>query len=166
MKPVPTQATSRERACPELVEGAPRHTSLFACHADEIFHLAQIFFQSFASGGGEAIFGARHASFKKFVAGDVASLFQLAGMHAEVAVGGLEQALEVVEAERIVDGQRAHDAQPQSLMDDAIELGQLGGGVRTLRALSAPGNMRGRCGPLGEKSGSTHRVSSQSINQR
>ena len=47
-------------------------------------------------------------------------------MHAQVAVGGLEHALEVVEAERIVGGERADDAEADALVNQAIEFGKLG----------------------------------------
>ena len=42
-------------------------------------------------------------------------------MNAEIAVGRLEHALQVVEAQRVVRGERADDAQPNALMNQAIE---------------------------------------------
>ena len=42
--------------------------------------------------------GAGDAAFEIFCAGDVVGFFELAGVDAEVAVGGFEDAFEIVEA--------------------------------------------------------------------
>ena len=55
----------------------------------------------------------RGCGLRRTCAGDVAGLFELARVDAEVAVGGFEQAAEVVEAERVVDGERADDAEAE-----------------------------------------------------
>jgi len=47
-------------------------------------------------------------------------------MDAEVAVGGFEDALEVVEAEGIVGGEGADDAEADALVDQAVEFGEFG----------------------------------------
>ena len=44
-----------------------------------------------------------------------------------LAVGRLQQLLELAEAERIVHGQSAEDSQPRALMDETVELGRAGG---------------------------------------
>ena len=51
-------------------------------------------------------------------------LLELARMHAEVSVSGFEHALEIVEAQRIVGGQRADDSQANALMDQSVQLRQ------------------------------------------
>ena len=51
-------------------------------------------------------------------------------MDAEVAVGGLEHALEIVEAERFVGGEGADDAEADALVNQAIEFGKFGGAER------------------------------------
>ena len=56
--------------------------------------------------------------------------FELAGVDAEVAVGGFEDALEVVEAEGIVGGEGADDAETDAFVDQAIEFGEFGGDGR------------------------------------
>jgi len=99
---------------------------LFSGYADPLFHLVQVFGESAAAGGGEAVLGAGDAGFEKFVAGDVFGFFEFAGVDAEVAVGGFEDALEVVEAERIVGGEGADDAEADALVDEAIEFGEFG----------------------------------------
>jgi len=57
------------------------------------------------------------------VANDVAGVLKLAGVHAEVAVAGVKQALEIGEAEGVVDSESADDAEAKPLVDDAVELG-------------------------------------------
>jgi len=68
------------------------------------------------------------------VANDVAGVLKLAGVHAEVAVGGVKQALEIGEAEGVVDSESADDAEAKPLVDDAVELGN-GVAVGRLRGL-------------------------------
>ena len=72
--------------------------------ANPLLHQIEIFGESAATGGGEAIFGAGDAAFEIFQAGDVLGSLQLAGVDAEIAVGGFENALEVAEAEAGVGG--------------------------------------------------------------
>src|SRR5207247_384964 len=69
----------------------------------------------------EAELGARHPAFERLDAFDVAGLFEAAGVHAEVAVGGADQVLELVEGERLGHRERAHDGQPDPLVDEAVE---------------------------------------------
>ena len=100
---------------------------IFAGDADPFFHLVEVFGEGAAAGGGEAVLGAGDAAFKKFHAGNVLRFFELAGVDAEVAVGGLEDALEVVEAEGVVGGEGADDAEANAFVDQAIEFGEFGG---------------------------------------
>ena len=51
---------------------------------------------------------------------------ELAGVDAEVAVCGFEHAFEIVEAEGIVGGEGADDAEAYPLVNQAIELGEFG----------------------------------------
>jgi hypothetical protein len=97
---------------------------MFAGDANPGFHLIEVFAQSAAAGRSEAIFGARNASLKKLHAGNVLRFFQLAGVDAEISVGGLEHALEVVKAERVVSGKCTDDAEANALMNKTIELGE------------------------------------------
>jgi hypothetical protein len=48
-------------------------------------------------------------------------------VRAQVAVGGAEQLLEIGERERAVYGERAHDSEPDSLVNQPIELQGIGG---------------------------------------
>ena len=63
----------------------------------------------FESGGGQAV-SLRHAALEALLARDVPGVFELARVHAQVAVGRLEQPLEVVERQRVVHRERADDA--------------------------------------------------------
>src|SRR5438094_2245997 len=88
--------------------------------------MIEIALESAAARRCEAVFGFRHAAFKGFRAGDILRVLELARVHADVAVGGLEQLLEIVESERFVDSQRAHDAESHPLMDELVEIGWAG----------------------------------------
>jgi hypothetical protein len=47
-------------------------------------------------------------------------------MNAEIAVGSLEHALKVVEAERIVGREGAHNPKPNALVNQSVEFGEFG----------------------------------------
>jgi hypothetical protein len=89
--------------------------------------LIEVLRQGAAAGGGEAIFGARDASFEKLYAGDVLCLFEFAGVDAEIAVCGFEDAFEIVKAEGLVGGESAYDSQANALVNQAIELREFEG---------------------------------------
>jgi hypothetical protein len=98
--------------------------------------LIEIFGEGAATGGREAVLGARDATFEKLYAGNVLRFFELAGVDAEVAVGGLEDTLEVVEAEGVVGRQGADDAETNAFVNQAIEFGKfVGAGVNFLMRL-------------------------------
>jgi hypothetical protein len=57
-------------------------------------------------------------------------------VNTEIAVGRLEHALEVVETERIVGGERADDSEANTLVDQAIKFRKFGSPRR--RRLNLP----------------------------
>src|SRR5919205_3788683 len=95
---------------------------LVAHRLDQRFHMVQVALKRAATGLGQTIFGLRNPSIEGFRAGDVLRFLQLAGMHAEVAVRRLEERLEIAEAERLVDGERADDPQAHPLVNQAIQV--------------------------------------------
>src|SRR3984885_1140400 len=90
--------------------------------ADERFHVVQIFFQRAAAGRGQAIFRFRHAPVEGLGTAQIAGIFQFAGMHAQVAVGGAQQLLQFVEGERFVHGEGTDDGQARAFVDQAVEI--------------------------------------------
>src|SRR5512147_1390516 len=124
------------------------------------FHVIEIPLQRPAAGSGQAVFGAGRAALERLGAGDVVGVLELARMHAEVAVGDLEQTLELVEAGPLHTGERRHDAQADPLVDQAIELG--GGAGR------AAGGGRGaaRGGGMPDCVRFSHRTSARSTVRR
>src|SRR5580658_374149 len=94
----------------------------FARDANQRFHVVQIFFQRAASGGRQAIFRFRHAPVEGFGTAQVACVFQLAGVDAQVAVRGAQQFLQFIKGERFVDGQRADDREARALVDQAVQI--------------------------------------------
>src|SRR2546425_7300751 len=88
--------------------------------------MIEIALESAAARRCEAVFGFRHAAFEGLRAGDILRVLELARVHADVAVGGLEQLFQVVEGERFIHGKRAHDTEPHALMDDPVEIGRAG----------------------------------------
>ena len=55
--------------------------------------MVQIFFERPPAGCRQAILGLRHAPVERFGAGDVARIFQLSRVDAQIAVGGAQQCL-------------------------------------------------------------------------
>src|SRR5204863_2075615 len=72
-------------------------------------------------GSRQTVFGPGRASLKRFGAIDIAGVFQLAGVDAEIAVGCLDRMLQLVESERFVCGQGADDSQAQTLVNQPID---------------------------------------------
>jgi len=103
---------------------ATQASLLVAGEADPLLHLVEVLGEGAASGGGEAVFGAGDAGFEIFQAGNVIGFFELAGVDAEIAVGGLEDALEVLEAEAGVGGEGADDSETNALVNEAVEFGE------------------------------------------
>src|SRR4051812_5357277 len=88
---------------------------------DEGFHVREIAFQSGPSMRTQAVFGAGEPSMELLFADNVAGVFQLAGVDAEIAVGGGESLFQVVECHALVDSKGANDAEPEPLMNDTVE---------------------------------------------
>ena len=106
-------------------EGARATQLLVSGEADPVLHLIEVVGEGAAAGGGETVLGAGNAGFEKFQAGNVFGFFEFAGVDAEVAVGGFEDAFEVVEAEAGVGGESADNSEPDALVDQAVEFGEL-----------------------------------------
>src|SRR5579871_3291423 len=84
----------------ETCSSANSGTLTFSHGLDQRFHVIQVFFERPASGGSQAVFGARQPPFERFRAGDVMRVFEFARVHAQIAVRGLEQLLQLVERQR------------------------------------------------------------------
>src|SRR5450759_3356749 len=104
-----------------LLYKASDQKNLAPCRLDDLFHPVEVALQGPASRGAQPVFGLRHAPFEVLVALHVARLFQFASVDTEVPVGRLQDALQFVEAELIVYGQRTDDAQPNALVDHRIQ---------------------------------------------
>src|SRR5579863_513334 len=115
---------------------------LLAGARDELLHLVQIGVERFPARGSEAVFGAGDASLEKLVAAEIAGRLQFLRVHAKVAVGGLEDALEIIETQGIVDGEGADDAKTQALVNQAIEFRQLAGRTRCANGSCRSGSGR------------------------
>src|SRR5688500_3485188 len=97
-----------------------RESASGASGADQPFHVREVALQRLPPSPGEPELGSRHPAFEGFVAAQVSRFLQLAGMHAQIAVGGAEQMLELVEGEGLVDRERTHDRQPDPLVDQPV----------------------------------------------
>src|SRR5207249_5535433 len=82
----------------------------------------QILLERAAAGRGQAVLRARNASLEHLVARDVLRVLELARMDAEIAVGRLQQPLQVVERQPLVHRQRTDDAETKTLVNEPIEL--------------------------------------------
>src|SRR2546427_2356288 len=74
--------------------------------------MIEIALQGAAARGRQPVLGLGDAAGERLAARDVLRLLELAGVHAQVAVGRLEERLQLVEGQRVVHRQRAHDAEP------------------------------------------------------
>src|SRR5258705_13552697 len=99
---------------------------LFAGALNKRFHFGEVGFEGFAAGGGEFVFRSWNAALEAFVANDVVGILEFAGMHAGGAVGGVEEAFEIREAQRVVDGGGADDAEAKAFGEDPGEVGTAG----------------------------------------
>src|SRR5689334_13332564 len=81
---------------------------------DQSLHVIEITFERAPAGGAQAIVGARRASVEGLPAHDVAGFLELAGVQAEVAIGGAQEVLELAERKRFVGGQSTHHAEPDT----------------------------------------------------
>ncbi len=105
--------------------GCPLHTLLVAGSVDPFLHLIEILGQGAAAGGGQAVLGTGNTGLEIFQAGNVFGFLEFAGVDAEVAVGGFEDAFEIVEAEAGVGGQSAYDSQADAFVNQAVEFGEM-----------------------------------------
>src|SRR5689334_6629165 len=78
--------------------------SALARGANERFHVVEIAFEGATAGRGDGVLRLRHASLEGLRARDVLGLLQLARVDAEISVRGIEELLEIVEAERVGRG--------------------------------------------------------------
>src|SRR4029079_19434952 len=95
--------------------------SALARGANERFHVVEIAFEGATTVWCDRVLRLRHASLEGLRARDVLRLLQLARMDAEIAVRGVEQLLEIVEAERVGRGQRAENAESHAFVNQAVE---------------------------------------------
>src|SRR5438105_5921516 len=131
-RPLPSMmtATWREVLC-DIKFCLKKNRSALTCRADQGFHVVEIALQGAAARSRQPVLGLGDAAGERLAARDVLRLLQLAGVHAQVAVGRLEEPLQLVEGQRVVHRQRAHDAETHALVDQPVELG------RAQRALAA-----------------------------
>src|SRR5690606_37093453 len=114
---------------------------------DQRFHVVEVPLQRAPARRRQAEVGTRDPAIEALPALDVSRLLELAGVNAQVAVGGTEHRLELVEAEALVDGEHADDAEPHPLVDQAIEVdGATFGGSPRLAAQRPLGTGAARAG--------------------
>src|SRR5438876_7298905 len=131
-RPLPSMmtATWREVLC-DIKFCLKKNASALTSRADERFHVVEIALQGAPTRGRQPVFGLGDAAGERFAARDVLRFLELAGVHAQVAVGRLEERLQLVEGQRVVHRQRADDAEADPLVDQPVQLG------RAQRALAA-----------------------------
>src|SRR6266540_778043 len=136
-RPLPSMmiATWREVLCFIKPILKKKSVSTRAGGADQRFHVVEIALQRAPSMRGEAVLGLGHAPGERLHARHVLRFLELASVHAQVAVGRVEQALQLVERETLIHRQRADDREALALVDQPIELalGALGDLHRPLR---------------------------------
>src|SRR6266850_7615377 len=128
-RPLPSMmiATCREVLCFIKQILKKKSVSTRAGGADQRLHVVEIALQGAPSMRGQTVLGLGHAPGERLHARHVLRLLELAGVHAQVAVGRVQKALQLVERETLVHRERADDREAHALVDQPIELG---GGAR------------------------------------
>src|SRR5688572_12541732 len=101
---------------------AGRARSAFAHPPDQRFHVVEVVVERGAPGPGETVLRARCPLDEGLLAADEACFLQATRVDAEVAVRDLEKVLELGEGQSWNASERAHDAEADALVDDAVEL--------------------------------------------
>src|SRR5438445_120295 len=114
--------TTRKLVCNTKCQYKKISRSPLPRRPNKCFHMIQIALQCLPPCRRQTVFRFRKAPVEGFRAHDVISLFQLARVHAQVAVGCFQQCLQFIERERAVDRQRADNTQADALMNQAIEI--------------------------------------------
>src|SRR5579862_6066845 len=84
-----------------------RSESFVARGANERFHMIEITLQCPTTGGRQTILRMRQPATERLLTANVAGFLQLARVDAQVPIRGLHELLQLVEAQHLVDGQRA-----------------------------------------------------------
>src|SRR5581483_1396815 len=95
--------------------------SFFAGGANKRFHMIEIALQSPTTGCRQTILGMRQPAAEGLFTTDVAGFLELAGVDAQVAVGCAHELFQFIEAQHLIHGQRTHDPEAQTLVNDAVE---------------------------------------------
>src|SRR5215469_5550516 len=115
-----------QRPLPSMMMAACIVGSLAAHGFDDGFDVREIAVERLAAGGRQAVLRSRSPSFEALAAADVAGVLELARMRAQVSVRHVEQRLQIIESERLVHGEGAHDSEPHSSVYEPVDLGVLG----------------------------------------
>ena len=70
---------------------------------------------------GDGKLGPRYAAIERLVTADVLRLFEFPCVDAQIAVGCLQQLLQLLERQPLVDRERADDAEPETFVDETFE---------------------------------------------
>lgn len=105
--------------------------------------MGQVPLQRPATAVGEAVLGTRYTSDERLPANQVAPVFQLAGVGAEVAVRSLQQILQFLEGETFRHREGAHDPQSDPTVDQLIQLRGAGQEVSTPLSRHRTGGLGG-----------------------
>src|SRR5450759_4058656 len=130
-RPLPSMMipTCRVLCIPKLI-GIKKDSLLFTRGLDERLHVVQVALQGTPAGCRQPVIGARHAAGEALGAVHVAGFLQLARMDTEVTVGSIQQFLEFAEGQRRVHGEPAENAQTESFVDQAVEIGGIAHGLQ------------------------------------
>src|SRR5258705_9750921 len=123
--PSMTIATWKEVLCfikPIRKKKTPPSACPAASRVDQRFHVIEIALERPPAEGGESVFGLGNAPLERFGADDVFGILELARVHAQIAVGCLQERFQLVERETLTHRQRAHDREPHPLVYEAVQV--------------------------------------------
>src|SRR6266508_2963691 len=124
-RPLPsiTIATWKEVLC-FIKRSRKKREWMSACarRANQRFHVIEIALERPPAEGGESVLRLGDAPGERLVAGHVARVLQLARVDAEIAVGRLEQRLQLVERDAVTHRERADDREPHTLVNQPVQV--------------------------------------------
>ena len=97
-----------------------RSGNLLTGYLQHLFHLLKVVRKGCSAGYRQSIFRPGRTVVKGFGTGDVSSVLQFAGMRTQIAIGRIDYAFEISETERLADGKRTQNAEPNGRMDHRI----------------------------------------------
>jgi nitrous oxide reductase len=101
---------------------------------DQRFHVIQVALERTPACRCQSKFCFRQPSVKRFVARDIVSLFQATRVDAQISIGRLQKRFQLIKGERVVDSERAYDAESHAFVNQTVKVRRNSVGVSADRS--------------------------------